>query len=203
MLVSYHFAHNSVVPSPACTIQGILINTGDLSSAIWSFIIAVHTFLVLTGGNNWGEWATRKSLMGKSRWIICAGVWGCVVFLGVIGIIAIDKIQPENGPFCTDPPFSKVPGMFVVILRAIVVDGVCGGCIFAVSLRELIVDNSTEGAWCWIGRNYRWERFFFHYRTPLLQSPLLPVPHSISSPLSYFTHISVSSPRRFWWLILF
>ena len=102
-LISYHLAHNSVIPSPACTIQGILINTGDLSSAIWSFVIAVHTFLVLTGGKDWGEWAARKSLQGKARWIICAGVWFAVVFLGVIGIVAIERISPVDGPFCVSP----------------------------------------------------------------------------------------------------
>jgi len=103
-LISYHLAHNSVIPSPACTIQGILINTGDLSSAIWSFVIAVHTFLVLTGGKDWGEWAARKSLQGKARWIICAGLWFAVVFLGVIGIVAIERINtPDDGPFCMAP----------------------------------------------------------------------------------------------------
>jgi len=103
-LISYHLAHNSVIPSPACTIQGILINTGDLSSAIWSFVIAVHTFLVLTGGKDWGEWAARKSLQGKARWIICGGVWFAVVFLGVIGIVAIERIStPVDGPFCMSP----------------------------------------------------------------------------------------------------
>jgi hypothetical protein len=82
--------------------QGFLINSGDVASAIWSFIIAVHTFVLLTGGRKWGPWVAEKSTAGLFRWILCLGIWLFVIFIGTIGF-AIEKTHPHRGPFCRTP----------------------------------------------------------------------------------------------------
>jgi hypothetical protein len=95
-----HLATNSILPGVACNAQGFFINTGDVGSALWSFVIAVHTFLLLAGKPNWRTWAAEKSMAGKGRWFLCLGIWGAVVFLGIIGPTAVYHIYPQNGPFC-------------------------------------------------------------------------------------------------------
>lgn len=91
---------NSVIPGPVCTLQGFLIQSGDISSSIWAAIIAFHTFFLLAGGRNWRAWAAEKSTSGKARWILCFGVWFCVLFIGLIGLILIENLYPDKGPFC-------------------------------------------------------------------------------------------------------
>jgi hypothetical protein len=53
ILVGVTVGQNSLMTGPGCTVQGFLINSGDVSSAIWSFVIAVHTFVLLAGGPRW------------------------------------------------------------------------------------------------------------------------------------------------------
>lgn len=94
---------NAVIPGPMCTLQGFLIQSGDIASSIWAFVIAFHTFFLLAGGRNWRAWVAEKSTSGKARWILCLGIWFVVLFIGVIGLILIEKMYPEKGPFCIPP----------------------------------------------------------------------------------------------------
>ena len=98
--VAYHLVHNNVLPGGLCTLQGFLIQSGDIASAMWSFIIAVHTFFLLAGGRRWRAWVAEKSTSGKGRWILCLGVWLVVLFIGTIGLMLIQKLYPYKGPFC-------------------------------------------------------------------------------------------------------
>jgi hypothetical protein len=95
-----HFMLNSVLPGPLCTLQGILVECGDVASSLWSFVIAVHTFILLAGGPRIKAWVAEKGTSGKARWILCIGIWLSVVFLSVIGPLLIRRLYPENGPFC-------------------------------------------------------------------------------------------------------
>jgi len=99
--IAYMLVHNNVEPGGMCTLQGFLIQSGDIASAIWSFIIAVHTFVLLAGGRRWRAWVAEKSTAGKGRWILCFCVWFVVLFIGTIGLMLIQKLYPWKGPFCT------------------------------------------------------------------------------------------------------
>lgn len=99
--VAYHLVHDNVLPGGVCTLQGFLIQSGDIASAIWSFIIAVHTFVLLAGGRKWRGWVAEKSTSGKGRWILCFCVWFVILFIGTIGLMLIQKLYPWKGPFCT------------------------------------------------------------------------------------------------------
>lgn len=92
---------NSLWPGLACDVQGFFINMGDVSSSIWSLIIAFHTFLLLAGGQRARAWAAEKSTSGKGRWFFCLGVWASVFFLAIIGPLLVQRLHPEKGPFCT------------------------------------------------------------------------------------------------------
>jgi hypothetical protein len=81
-------------------VQGLFIQSGDIASSIWSFVIAFHTFFLLAGGRRWRAWVAEKSTAGKARWILCFLIWFFVLFIGVIGLILIEKLYPEKGPFC-------------------------------------------------------------------------------------------------------
>ena len=97
-LVAYHLHKNAVLPGLACTVQGILINSGDVASAVWAFVIAIHTTMLFVGGPKWGDRAVNLSVRGKARWFICLGVWSGVLFIGFIGMGVSQT--PEKGPFC-------------------------------------------------------------------------------------------------------
>lgn len=93
--------NNSLTPGPTCTVQGLLLEIGDVATAIWSFVIAVHTFFLIAGGRSRKAWVAEKSTTGKARWVICIGIWTFLLVLGFVGIAVIQNVQPENGPFCT------------------------------------------------------------------------------------------------------
>lgn len=95
--------HNSLMTGPGCTLQGFLINSGDVASAIWSFVIGLHTFALLAGGRRVRGWVTDKTTSGKTRWAVCLGIWTFVFLLGGIGPVLLEGLHPENGPFCTTP----------------------------------------------------------------------------------------------------
>lgn len=97
-LIARHLQKKAVIPGLACTVQGILINSGDVASAVWAFGIAIHTAMLFVGGPKWGDRAVNLSVRGKTRWFICLGVWSGVIFLAFIGIVACQT--PEKGPFC-------------------------------------------------------------------------------------------------------
>jgi len=94
------------VPGAGCNAQGFFINIGDISSAWWTFIIAMHTFLVLVGGRKWKAKAIEISVKGKTRWFVVAGLWTMFLFLSSIGMILIQRLHPDRGPFCRIPSFS-------------------------------------------------------------------------------------------------
>jgi hypothetical protein len=96
-----HLRTDSVLPGASCYLQGFLINSGDISTSIWSFVIAMHTFFLLAGGRTYRAWAAEKSTSGKARWFLCLGIWSFVFFIGIIGPAAIARFYPEKGPFCT------------------------------------------------------------------------------------------------------
>jgi len=100
LLVANHLVTDSVLPGSLCTAQGFLINTGDVASAVWSFVIAVHTFFLLAGGRKWRTWVAEKSTTGKARWFLVFFLWAAVAFLGVIGMTLVQKLHPDRGPFC-------------------------------------------------------------------------------------------------------
>ena len=100
ILVGVTVSRNSLMTGPGCTLQGFLINSGDISSAIWSFVIALHTFTLLAGGHKWRCWVAEKTESGKSRWAVCLGIWAFVFLIGAIGPVVIERLHPEKGPFC-------------------------------------------------------------------------------------------------------
>lgn len=100
LLSCYNLARDDVLPSFACSVQGFFINSGDVGSSIWSLVIAIHTVLLLAGGQRARVWAAEKSTGGKERWILAVCIWLSIVFLGLIGPLAIEGLHPEDGPFC-------------------------------------------------------------------------------------------------------
>jgi hypothetical protein len=99
-LSAYNLQHNRLWPSFACDVQGFFINVGDVGSSVWSLAIAIHTVLLLAGGQRTRSWAAEKSTGGKGRWILCICVWLSIVFLGIIGPLLIAPLHPDKGPFC-------------------------------------------------------------------------------------------------------
>jgi hypothetical protein len=83
-----------------CTLQGFLINSGDVASAIWSFVVALHTFTLLAGGHKWRSWVAEKTATGKARWVLCLGLWTFVGFIGAIGPVVLERVYPDKGPYC-------------------------------------------------------------------------------------------------------
>jgi hypothetical protein len=134
ILPSYHLAKHSVVPSLGCNVQGVFINSGDIGSALFSFVIAIHTYLFFEQNGRWRTWVQEYSSRGFGRWVLGGFLWFMVAFLAFIGIVLIEKLNPDMGPFCA--PLSAI---------------------------RLIVDDATPEAWCWIAQNYPFERGFFHY----------------------------------------
>ena len=108
MLCAYNLAHNRLWPGFACDVQGFFINVGDVGSSVWSLVIAIHTFLLLAGGQRTKAWAAEKSTGGKGRWILCACIWSADIFLGLIGPLLVQKLHPEKGPFCSDPAITLI-----------------------------------------------------------------------------------------------
>jgi uncharacterized membrane protein len=73
-------------------------------------------------------------MSGKGRWFLCLGIWLFIIFISVVGLILIEPLNPEKGPFC----------------------------IYYSNL-SLTIDNNAGAGWCWIGKDYYYERIFFHY----------------------------------------
>ena len=71
-----------------CTVQGALKQAGHIGTALWSLVIACHTFFLLFYGKRFGRWVLYTTI---------AGVWLFVVLLTLIGPLASAK--PERGPF--------------------------------------------------------------------------------------------------------
>ena len=92
---------NSTISGLPCDVQGVVIQIGDVGSAVWTLIVAIHAFL-LAGRPKWRKWILEKSTRGKFRWVFCCFVWLAVILLGFVGIV-IQSIAPHNGPFCKFP----------------------------------------------------------------------------------------------------
>jgi len=73
-LDTYVVSKNAVMPGSGCNAPGLFINIGDVGSAWWTFVITLHTFLVLAGGPNIRGWVAEKSVGGKSRRILCVAL---------------------------------------------------------------------------------------------------------------------------------
>lgn len=100
-LSSYNIAHDGLSPGFACDVQGFFINVGDVGSSVWSLVIAVHTVLLLAGGQRIRIWAAEQSTSGHGRWIFCISIWISIIFLGLVGPLVVQRIYIETkGPFC-------------------------------------------------------------------------------------------------------
>lgn len=101
ILTLYHLVRGRVASGPACSVQGVFINTGHLSSAIFALIIGIHTWKwsvhTLEGKN---KITSSDGSINLVQWGICVGTWSFVIFLGLIGF-QIEKSQPQNPRFCT------------------------------------------------------------------------------------------------------
>jgi hypothetical protein len=98
ILCIYHLEKGFVTTGVACNVQAVFINSGDLASALWSFVIAMHTLRWSTHRLSEGRRATRLSCMSNAfwQWGLCIGIWMLVIFLGTFGL-QIQKWQPQNG----------------------------------------------------------------------------------------------------------
>lgn len=99
-LVAHTLVNNSIFPGHFCNLQGVLLNIGDVAAALWSFVIATHTFLLLAGGRKWRAWISDFSTSGKGRWLVSVTVWFTALFIATVGLFLVQNIHPERGPFC-------------------------------------------------------------------------------------------------------
>lgn len=88
---------NSVKLGPLCTIQAIGLISGNVGSAIWTFVITVHTFLLLAGSRSFRDRVTKTGSSGKLRWAICAILWVFIIFCGLYGLIFHSESET---PYC-------------------------------------------------------------------------------------------------------
>lgn len=102
-LTLYHLFKGSVTCGTVGNIQGVLINAGDVASALWSMVIAVHTFITLACTRTWRLWIIHKSRYGKIRYFLCAGIWGFVFVISAIGFVVAKPGQPFCMLFKTPP----------------------------------------------------------------------------------------------------
>jgi hypothetical protein len=126
----------SVEAGPFCTFQGLFLELGELAGAVWVFVVAVHTFLLIACGRRCREWVARKSTSGKGRWCVVIAVWAWVLVNGLYGIIIVEPLHPELGPFCIS------------------------SCL---SHSNCTADDPSAAGWCWIGNSYFWERICGFY----------------------------------------
>jgi hypothetical protein len=134
LLTSRWVAINSIGPGPYCNFQAIVLNCGDLGSALWTFVVALSTFLSIAGTSSVRQWVVEKSNSGKGRWILTFGIWAFLLFIGVFGLVIVQPLHPEKGPYCIN------------LFR------------FAVTL-----DDNIGAGWCWIDQQFFWERIFSFY----------------------------------------
>jgi len=96
---------NSVNLGPLCTIQAIGLISGNVGSAIWTFVITVHTFLLLAGSRSFRDRITKTGSSGKPRWAICVVLWVFIIFCGLYGLIFHSK---SKTPYCITLETSSV-----------------------------------------------------------------------------------------------
>jgi hypothetical protein len=103
LLTSHWVAINSIGPGRFCNFQAIVLNSGDVGSAIWTFVVALSTFLSIAGSPGVRQWVVKKSNEGKGRWVLTFGIWAFILFIGVFGLIIVQPLYPEKGPYCINP----------------------------------------------------------------------------------------------------
>ncbi|KAF5370389.1 hypothetical protein D9758_006926 [Tetrapyrgos nigripes] len=79
---------NRVIFGTFCTNQGAIKQTGNVSTALWSFMMSLHLFNLLF---------LRGSVTRLGFWLTIVFGWGLVVFIVLIGPAAIEK--QEKGPY--------------------------------------------------------------------------------------------------------
>ncbi|KAF8513350.1 hypothetical protein BU17DRAFT_6728, partial [Hysterangium stoloniferum] len=80
--------HRGVFPSSVCSIQGALKNAGNVSTALWSLVIASYTFSLIFLKLRIPYWVF---------WTTILGGWGLVGFIVLLGPTAIQTVA--KGPF--------------------------------------------------------------------------------------------------------
>ncbi|KZT10984.1 uncharacterized protein LAESUDRAFT_755612 [Laetiporus sulphureus 93-53] len=80
-------ANGEIIAGHYCTFQGFIKQSADVSTAIWSFLIALHTFLVVF---------LRWNMPRRSLYAMFFGGWGFVLLIIIIGPASYRK---EWGPF--------------------------------------------------------------------------------------------------------
>jgi len=50
-----------------CTLEGVTMTSGELESALWTFIITLNTLMMIVGGRSTREWLSRKTSSGNAR----------------------------------------------------------------------------------------------------------------------------------------
>jgi G protein-coupled glucose receptor regulating Gpa2 len=71
-----------------CTAQAVIKQTGNVGTALWSFVIAVHTFDVLFLRWHIADYVCYGTLIA---------VWSFLGFIVILGTAVVEK--PERGPF--------------------------------------------------------------------------------------------------------
>ncbi|KAJ7484274.1 hypothetical protein FB451DRAFT_1392840 [Mycena latifolia] len=81
-------AEGGVTPGAFCSAQGGIKQAGNVATALWTFVLALHLFNLLF---------LRLRTPDVGFWCTIAGGWAAVVFIVVIGPIAIQT--PAKGPY--------------------------------------------------------------------------------------------------------
>ncbi|KAJ7742174.1 hypothetical protein DFH07DRAFT_750608, partial [Mycena maculata] len=81
-------ADGGVESGPFCSAQGGIKNGGNIATALWAFILALHLFNLLF---------LRLKSTRTGFWCTIIGGWGVVIFIVLIGPIVIQR--PEKGPY--------------------------------------------------------------------------------------------------------
>ncbi|KAJ7096100.1 hypothetical protein C8R44DRAFT_989402 [Mycena epipterygia] len=81
-------ADGGVIPGAFCSAQGGIKQGGNVATALWSFVLALHLFNLLF---------LRLQSTNTGFWCTIVGGWSLVIFVVIIGPTAIQK--PEHGPY--------------------------------------------------------------------------------------------------------
>lgn len=82
---------NSIqVGTTACWLQAWLINTGDLSSSLFIFAIALHTLLVIVNNYKLPQWGF---------WLSIVGLWTFNYVVTCVPMIGRERLYVRSGPW--------------------------------------------------------------------------------------------------------
>ena len=88
------------MPGPYCTFQGVVLQVGLLAQAVWTFVVALSTFLLIAGGNKCQVWMSEKGASGKGRWVFVVVLWAFIWLIALFGLIFIQPLHPGRGAYC-------------------------------------------------------------------------------------------------------